>query len=257
MLDLLTQLGMSEKEATVYFSALQLGSATAHAIADFSKLNRTTTYLTLEQLQEQGYIKVVEQNSSKLFEAETPDFFLNQINQKRQELADQEILLKNNLDRLSALYHKKPEQPQVRYFEGEEGLVELERYNLDQLTEEGNQMFALTPIDLLEEQFPDSRFNAVSERVQKGIWCTALYTHKDGPLQTSRHQRDLRHPIYLPRELLDITETICIFPDWGVKIFNFDPQNYFGILIQSKAVAHNFLIMMKLAHQAARQLAPK
>jgi hypothetical protein len=47
--------------------------------------------------------------------------------------------------------------------------------------------------------------------------------------------------------MFPIDETVQVYPDWGVKFFNFDPDNHFGVLIQSPDVARNMTHILELA----------
>lgn len=252
MINLLSGLGLSEKEAKVYFAALQLGDAPAHDIAASAGLNRATTYVLLEQLSQVGLIQYVESEHIRQFHAADPVMLYDYLAQKQENLSAQTALLDQNLACLKAIYKTKNDKPVVRYFEGKEGMEALERYQENLLAEDFPETWSMIPIDLIEEQFPTTRKEALRERIRRGIRSHVLYTHQHGPIPQSIHHEELRDAVFLPREKFDINETIRIYPNWGIKVFNFDPDNYFGILIQSQSFARNMLYLMQLAQGHAQ-----
>ncbi|MBD3360848.1 hypothetical protein GF366_03535, partial [Candidatus Peregrinibacteria bacterium] len=56
LLKILKNLGLSEKEAMVYFSTIKIGTAPVSKIAQAAKINRVTTYDILEKLKQKGLV---------------------------------------------------------------------------------------------------------------------------------------------------------------------------------------------------------
>ena len=74
----LTALGLSEKEASVYVTLLELGKGTAYTIAKQSGLKRPTVYLILESLRQNGLILKIPHAKNQVFLAKSPEeFFAN------------------------------------------------------------------------------------------------------------------------------------------------------------------------------------
>ena len=57
----LKTIGLSDKESAVYMALLQLGQATAYAVAVKSGLKKPTTYIILDELIEKGLVLKVPQ----------------------------------------------------------------------------------------------------------------------------------------------------------------------------------------------------
>ena len=118
----LVRLGFSEKEAAVYVASLEFGSATVQDISHLSKVNRATTYVTIDALTRRGLMSTFVKGKKRYYRAETPERLLSLIRVQRKELEEQESAFKNVLPMLFALFNVKGEKPQIRYLEGVEGL---------------------------------------------------------------------------------------------------------------------------------------
>lgn len=68
----LQNLGLSEKEAKVYTTSLELGPDTVQNIAKESGINRATTYVQIGTLKEKGLISEFEKGKKTYFVAESP-----------------------------------------------------------------------------------------------------------------------------------------------------------------------------------------
>ncbi len=123
----LMHLGLSEKEAAVYVAALQLGPTPVQDIAKQSKVNRATTYVMIESLEKRGLISSTQKDKKRIFIAEAPDRLLSLLRLQKKELEEQESELTKMLPKLNAIFNRSGEKPEVRYFDGPEGLETLRR----------------------------------------------------------------------------------------------------------------------------------
>ena len=65
MKEKLEKLGFSPKEADVYISLLELGSAVVSDVAKKAGINRSTAYVLLESLEKKGFVSVSEKDNIK------------------------------------------------------------------------------------------------------------------------------------------------------------------------------------------------
>lgn len=252
MIELLLKLGLAEKEAAVYVAALELAGDTAQNIAKKAKVNRATTYVVLERLMALGLTSKLERGKKTLFIAEDPEELENVLAEQRRELDERKKHLDQVMNQLKAVYNTRRDKPIVRYFEGADGLEALDRYGHDQF-KPGSEMLGITPIDMIEQQFPTRRKSAVDDRVKRKIVSRMIYTHKKGDIPGYVNEKELREGVFLPRSEFPIDITFSIYPDWGIKFYNFDPNNYFGVLLQSPDIARNLKYLFELAWQGAKQ----
>ena len=148
----LTYLGFNEKEAKVYVAALQLCKATASQIATFAKLNRATTYLYLRGLISRGLISSFEQFGRVYFVAEKPEKISRILQAKNQEVKKQEEYFVKLLPELNSIYNVIKGKPQIRFFEGREGLLSMQQ---EVLEDQAETLHCFYCIDDVYDVFPN------------------------------------------------------------------------------------------------------
>ena len=109
-------LGLSEKEARVYISLLQLGRASAYSVAVKSGLKKPTTYVILDLLIEKGLAIEVPREKKQLYIAKPPEELVTraEINlYTAKKILPELTALRKNVDIAKA---------RTMYFEGIEGV---------------------------------------------------------------------------------------------------------------------------------------
>lgn len=114
----LQNLGLEEKEARVYIGLLQLGRASAYAVAEKAGLKRPTTYVILGELMLKGLVLKIPKTKKQLFLAKSPEEFFA-------EAEDRIRLAKLSLPELMAMADKTGKQFRTLYFEGMKGAREM------------------------------------------------------------------------------------------------------------------------------------
>ena len=134
----LQTIGLSEKESAVYTALLQLGQATAYAVAVKSGLKKPTTYVILDELIEKGLVLKVPQMKTLHFIARSPEEAFG-VAQERLSLA------KKALPELLAITKGKKSKVSTVYFEGVEGMKQLLEYKCKE--HEGEEMLGFWATD--------------------------------------------------------------------------------------------------------------
>lgn len=248
---ILEKLGLSEKESKVYLATLELAQDSVQNIAKKAGVNRPTAYFVLEHLMELGLVSTLEHGKKTLFVAENPKELEGLLENERQEIEKRKADLEESMNQLLAIYNAKQNKPLVRYFEGADGLEALDRYGHDKM-KKNSEVLGISPIDLIEEYFPDRRKNSLNERVKMGIRSRIIYTHRDKELSNMQNKDELREGVFIPRDQFPIDATISIYPDWGVKLFYYSQSNPYGVMIESKELAYNFKLFFELAWLGAK-----
>ena len=118
----LKKIGLNEKEISVYFELLKLGSGPVRKIAELAQINRTTVHDILNKLIEYGLVSFVDKQKHRYFTAESPEHLLNRVEVKKNELEQARRDITAVLPELKSLYEKSESRPKAKYFEGETGL---------------------------------------------------------------------------------------------------------------------------------------
>jgi len=253
MISLLEKLGLSEKEAKVYLATLELSEDSVQNIGKKAGVNRATTYVILEKLMSQGLVSTYEKDKKTVFVAQDPKELVNLLEEERRSIEVREKELKENLNQLNAIFNQNKSKPVVRFFEGAEGLLALDRYGYES-RKKNSELLYIMPIDVIEKFFPDRRNTALKSRIKMGIRSKVIYTHENGPIPNYQNEAELREGIFIPRDKFPINATLNVWPDWGIKLFYFDEVKPYGVVIESKELAANMKLFFDLAWLGAKSL---
>ena len=124
----LSTLGLNDKEARVYSALLQLGSATAYAVAQKSGLKRPTVYVILDELRLRGLVLKSPNARRTTYTAKMPDELIAEAENKLYQA-------KAFLPQLLAMAAKE-KKIQTLYFEGVNGLKEMYDIGTKRMKEE-------------------------------------------------------------------------------------------------------------------------
>ena len=80
--DILTKVGLDEKEAKIYVALLDLGSEKVHEIAKKAGVKRPTAYVILEQLYAKNFVIKTYHQRRAFYSAEKPDIILRSLKEK-------------------------------------------------------------------------------------------------------------------------------------------------------------------------------
>src|SRR3989344_6740207 len=118
MLKQLTSLGLSDNEAKVYMAMLEISAKAG--------VNRPTTYVQIESLKKMGLVSSQVKGKKQLFIAESPDQLEFVIEREIKTIEDKKAELARMMPELSGLFNVSGDKPQVRFFEGKEGLIKMQ-----------------------------------------------------------------------------------------------------------------------------------
>jgi len=158
-LDTLTELGLSDNEAKVYFAALSLGPSSILKIAVAAEIKRTTVYTVAESLIHQGLMRLELKGWKKSYVAEAPENLENILENKR-------LKLKKILPEFSALYNLKSGESFIRYYQGVEG-VKNAYENLLKLVDTRSFYYVISDTDRWEKVDPDFFLDYRARRAEK------------------------------------------------------------------------------------------
>jgi len=239
----LQEFGLTEKEARVYLAALQLGSATAEQISKLAEVNRSTTYVQIEQMMQRGLMSTHEEGKKTMFTAESPEH-LKRIYQKRVEDLQNEVKAFDRfVPELQRLYDSAGERPVVRFFQGKEGLITMRN---EVLKAKEKKMLIASSHDHMTEVFTWDELMQYSEkRAKKNITPRVIYT-KTGddipvvpPIELRRVDKD-DYPFESEVYIYDNTVALASLHGY-----------ISGVIIENKAIAKSMKTLYELAWKEA------
>lgn len=224
----LAQLGITKTLFNLYMAAAELGEAPIAEVAARAGMVRTTAYHALQRLEEEGLVEIQDRDGKRIVVAEDPRKFLERGKARLQAI---EALV----PQMRSVYNRIKGKPQIRFFEGEEGIRTV---LWESLAMTGTPKILRGYLSMHElEQTPglDEVERFLNERVQRGIELKVIRSrHRDvQPIwPTSRaERRELR---YAP-EGMEISMTTLIF-DNCVSLISSRNENY-GLIIESEEFA--------------------
>ncbi|MFA6973524.1 MAG: helix-turn-helix domain-containing protein [Parcubacteria group bacterium] len=119
----LLQLNFTEKEISTYVALLELGASSVQEISRQSGINRVSIYEAIAELKIKGLVSESRRGKKKLFVAEDPGAIMELIHARKAKLHAEEHNLQNAiLPLLKAINVRQENKPQIKFFEGAEGI---------------------------------------------------------------------------------------------------------------------------------------
>jgi len=240
----LQEIGLNEKEAKVYLASLELGQSVVQEIAKKAEVNRATAYFIIEGLMKRGLMSSFHKGKKQYFAAADPDKLGDILNQEKGLVEKRETSLKKLLPQLQSL-SKKTDRPVVRYYEGKEGLLTMSE---ELLKKAKSDIMMAYSVDAVRAVFTEEeRKRARERRIKKGIKTKAIYTYKDGVLESTRDGQRRK----IPLDKFPLNCDIAIYDDY-VRIASLG-KKLVGIVIEDKEIADSLRSIFNLAWEAVRK----
>jgi sugar-specific transcriptional regulator TrmB len=226
-LDILTKIGLSDKESKVYLGLLELGAQPASTIAKKAEINRTTCYVILNSLIDKGLVTSYNKASIKYFSASEPDNLLEFIKAQKKRLERYSQELEENIETLYQIEQGNTAKPKLTVFEGFENTKNI--YN-DIL--EAKNLKAVTNSDEKPEKlrnFIDEEFD--KQRIKKKISIKELQSENTNPKSKIREKLELKDAKTIPQKYKIKTDLYLY--DNKISIIFYDNDKFSGVIMES------------------------
>ncbi|OGY31243.1 MAG: hypothetical protein A3C02_02985 [Candidatus Andersenbacteria bacterium RIFCSPHIGHO2_02_FULL_45_11] len=250
----LTNLGLTDKEAAVYVSCLELGPSAVQPVAKKAKVVRATTYVILESLMSMGLVTKYKEGKKTLFSAEAPHQLLRLLERQQEVIQEKHRDLESILPELQMLTKAAGDKPSVRYFEGKEGLRAM-RQEIIMYAHSGDVVYNFTPADHLNSVFPDNEDTYYPQRVAKKVYAKTLFTTKSDSLRKrwiSNAENGVSEFRYIPTEKFPVPAGMTIYRD-RIATGSFTGK-LFGVVIESEQIANMMRALFELSWDAAKNI---
>jgi len=241
MLNQLKNLGLSENEAKVYMAMIELGSATVLEISAKAGVNRPTTYVQIESLKKMGLVSTQVKGKKQIFIAESPDQLEFMIERQKNELEQKKEELHQLLPELTNIFNLSDSKPQVRFFEGREGLAKIQDELIRSKPEE---VLDFVSTEGILNIFPSHVRNYSPRRVKNGIRAKVIYTDSRGPILKRHDEEMLREAKYVALDKFPFKSDITIYND-NITICALEGKAV-GVIITHKELANSFRALFNL-----------
>lgn len=230
-LDSLHQLGLNDREISIYRALLRLGPASIRDVAAESGVNRGSTYETLKKLASKGVVNYFPRGRRRVFQAEEPEQLLQLGERRQQALSHAMEQLRNEV--IPELKQSRADfsPGNVRFYEGDDGVELVLRDILDSTAANPERGYAVISTKTLREHLYRPFPNFTRQRVSRGIQVRVIAVGEGGDEAELAERKWLAAP-----DAADASY-IAIYPP-KVAMITLASQNYpVVIIIDSPAIA--------------------
>ena len=177
----LQSIGLSDKEAVVYLTLLQVENSSVLDLAKKTKLKRPTVYVILESLAKKGLVSETTVGKKTHYQAEPPERLETFIERQKLVLDENSKRLKDIIPEIKSIQRESGEHPVVKYFEGKEGIISSAQETFRNEDGGDEPVYLVYSKDLLNELFPESERQKFRQtRLDKKVKSKVLYTFEKG-----------------------------------------------------------------------------
>ncbi len=251
----LKTLGLSGNEVKVYSATLMVDDISIAELAVKTGIHRVALYPLVASLKKKGLITDLLKNKKQRLQALNPKHIKDLITDQRRAVRKAEIKYEELLPELNLLYKNSSPTPKVRFFEGIDGMRQMNRDIIETLAD-GGTTYSYSHVDNLEKAFSgyvSEKEGHVDNRVSHGIYNKAIVA--DSPLIEKlirERQKRLLDIAVVPPSIFPYVNDITIYKN-KFSIISL-AQEYVGVIIESKSIYEDQLAIFRLAWEGAKHL---
>lgn len=246
--EVLEEYGLTERQAKVYLAALELGESRVTDIAQKAQIRRAGTYYLIESLVKEGLFYRTKKVNKIFYSAVEPKLLLKTAKRKGK-------IIEENFSELQALARLSVKKPNIRIYEGVEGIKTVYKKTL---IKKNAKMYAFSPYATAQKQalFHGKEYfnwglDYIRQRAKRNIFVYDIA--EDSPEARERQARDqeeLRETRLVPKEKFPFTNEIDIFQNLVIII---SYKDLLAILIESEDIAFTLKTIFNLAWETAEK----
>jgi sugar-specific transcriptional regulator TrmB len=205
------------------------------AIGKRAKLNRTTTYDILKELEAKGLVSKVKKEGAIRYQAVSIELLPAYIERRREALEETKKQLAEIIPQVKLLRLRGKILPKVQFFEGVEAIKQAYEDVLENNQEK--LLRGITDMDVAYKNL-DSKWVEyfLTKRTKLGIRCIDLVPETEGGHRSKiDDERFARTTKFLPSDT-NFAGDISIY-DNKVGLFTFVHDNPIGVIIEDEAIA--------------------
>lgn len=223
----LEELGLTNTEIKLYVSLLELGSSSAGAILERSKLPNSTVHRDLNSLIEKGIISFVRQGKRKVYHANNPETFINFIDEKKRKFLEILPELKNRQNTF-----KKDEIAGV--YKGVKGIKEVYSIMISQKGEYNTFGGGLVTAEVMSL---DWWLNLHKRRVENKLSSRQVFDRTVKQTGKEIEKNKLTNIRYVDENFASFQETVICGEFVAIAIFSDSP---YAFLIKDIKIADSY-----------------
>ncbi|NYT67130.1 TrmB family transcriptional regulator [Pusillimonas noertemannii] len=220
----LATIGITGSLYKLYTAAIELGEAPIADVAARAGLVRTTAYDALSRLEQEGLVVLHHRHGKRYVEAQDPTVLLERLEGRRQ-------MLDQLMPQLRSMYNRAKGKPQIRFYEGIEGIRTALRDTLTTTGEPKVMHGILSMEELMQTPGKEEMDLYIEDRIKHGIWLNVIRSEQKDVEPIWPSSPDLMRSLrYCPPHMV-LSMTTFIY-DQRVCLISSKKENY-GLIIDS------------------------
>lgn len=229
LVQLLTQLGISQNGARTYDALLQHETLSIRKIASHTGINRGTTYELLKRLVVAGLVSVKQRGQREYYTAESPEKIYELIRGKRRDLLEASRSARTIVPSLLVTRPQSEGRPIVRYYENDDGVVAILKDVLQTCAALNERQYCVYSSSRIR-QYLYRKFPTFTERrISDGIDVQVIAVGEDSEPGIDSKRK------WLPKdEAVDTSSYTIIYGNKVALISISDDLTPYGVVIKDK-----------------------
>jgi sugar-specific transcriptional regulator TrmB len=231
--EILLSLGLSKREAEVYYNLLKVEDSLASDISEKTQEARTNTYDTLNSLIKKGLVGYVIKNNKKYFMATDSKNLLKWMDLRKDEIEKEKRLVESLMPDLKKLRVTQEKKVKVEVFEGKEGFRTALNRTIEDAKKGDKEILMLNALaDILQKIDPLYQAKYYLLKKQEKIHTRYIFNNKvDMPKSPNAEYRFFNSPA-------NNLATTSIHGD--SVIFWLITEPLIAIIVESKELAESY-----------------
>lgn len=256
LLQPLIQLGLTEKEAKLYLTLLEVGANPVSSISRKAGITRTTAYAALETLKEKGLVSTIEKGGIQQF-APVPPEKIEDYAKSCQQKAEKNLLdIKAIVPNLKSLTGDLVMAPKVIYYEGIEGIKSIYKDTiqvLKELPKKERLKHAYSSAPTINSAIRSILDEHIEARKEHQIHTKGIFPDsKESQTYKKDAKKNFAEVRIMPKKLgFKVESEIDIYGD-KIAIMSLKPDRLHGVIIESPEIAETQRAIFELAWNSCK-----
>lgn len=254
----LIKTGLGDKVARIYTALLKCGGAYPSKLAEIAKINRSTTYKILTDLAIKGLVSEVMKGKKLYYQIEKP-YKLERYAKYNLSRA-QDILehTKKLIPELEGLYNLIPNKPNVKFFEGIEGVISIyedhisvdKKYEMLAFSNTAEVISFLPPKFFQRYLKTKERLGIMTRGITPDTKTDQEYNQIVYKYINKKIWPQLRH---IPQNIFLYKIELTIYADNRVSLLKLEREQPIGVIIEDKVFHDTMRMIFELAWKGAEK----
>lgn len=231
--NILIQAGLSEEQAVAYEALLEKGPQKAGSLASWTGIKRGLTYKVLEQLEHIGLVqKKGGTGSVAVFYPNHPSVLLDKLERDKKNLDLAKEIVGAGVGVLASKFSLLSGKPNVRFFEGEQGVREV---LWDTLTTK-EVVYTIADIEAITKYIPklNDEYSELREKKNLSKKALLLDTPRSRELMKNYHTKVTEIKFISPK--IQEFQTVLQIYDNKISYITLKDDSKIGIIIEDSAI---------------------